>query len=288
MLCETNLYRKFLVFLPVLMVMMGACGSPQAAADPVETPVPFLVERFDLDSNLTVRSVQPGVYVITHSFPWPANAALVEMDDSTLVLVDTPYTPEATQDLLAWAEAQFGEREIIAINTGFHYDNLGGNSYLIEQGIPVYGSDLTARLVEERGDEMRALTLSWLEAPQYQRYYEAHRNLPYTPPDHLFALDKGLSLQFGAESLEVYFPGPTHSPDNVVVYFPVRKILFAGCMVLGTDKVGNTSDADLAAWPESIRKLYQFDFEMVIPGHGDRLDDGLLAHTLDILAEYGQ
>lgn len=286
MLQKTNPYWKVFIFLPILM--MAACGGPQAVPDPAQIPAPFLAERFELDKDLSVKSVQPGVYIVTHSFPWPANAMLVEMDNSTLVLVDTPYTPEATKDLLDWAEIQFGGREIIAINTGFHYDNLGGNAYLLEQGVPVYGSDLTVRLLEERGDEMRALTLSWLKSPQDQRYYEAHRDLPYAAPDHLFALEEGLRLEFGAESLEVYFPGPTHSPDNVVVYFPDRKILFVGCMALGTDKVGNTSDAELAAWPESIRNLYQFDFEMVVPGHGDRLDSNLLEHTLDLLAEYEQ
>jgi metallo-beta-lactamase class B len=273
--------------LGVTLFFMTGVGQP-SVSDPAERPAPFLSEYYELDEELSVRSVQPGVYIVAHSFPWPANAMLVEMDNSTLVLVDTPYTPEATKDLLAWAETQFGAREIIAINTGFHYDNLGGNAYLLERGIPVYGSDLTARLLGERGDAMRALTLSWLKLPQDQRYYEAHRDLPYAAPDHLFALGDGLRLQFGAESLEVYFPGPTHSPDNVVVYFPGRKILFAGCMAFGTDKVGNTSDADLAAWPESIRRLYQFDFEMVVPGHGDRLDKELLEHTLYLLAEYTQ
>lgn len=280
--------------MPVALVLAFAASLFFTSVDqprvsgPAETSAPFLTERFVLDKDLSVRSVQPGVYIVTHSFPWPANAMLVEMDDSTLVLVDTPYTPEATKDLLDWAESQFGEREIIAINTGFHYDNLGGNAYLLERGIPVYGSDLTARLLGERGDAMRALTLSWLKSPQDQRYYEAHRDLPYAAPDHLFVLEDGLRLEFGAESLEVYFPGPTHSPDNVVVYFPGRKILFAGCMVFGTDKVGNTSDAELAAWPESIRRLYQFDFDKVVPGHGDRLDKELLEHTLNLLAEYEQ
>jgi hypothetical protein len=76
--------------------------------------------------------------------------------------------------------------------------------------------------------------------------------------------------------------------ENMVVYFPSRKILFGGCMIIGMDSVGNTSDADLAMWPESVRDLSQFDFAMLVPGHGDRLDPGLLEHTLDLLADFQQ
>ena len=85
---------------------------------------------------------------------------------AALVLVDTPYTPEATKALLGWMETRFGARELIAINTGFHVDNLGGNSVLIEAGIPVYGAEETVALVEERGEDSRAQTLEFLKAPR--------------------------------------------------------------------------------------------------------------------------
>jgi metallo-beta-lactamase class B len=254
--------------------------------EPTADTSPDSYERFDISEDLYVRKVQAGVFVITHSFPWPGNSMIVEMKSSDLVLVDTPYTPEATREVLQWVETQLGEREITAINTGFHCDNLGGNSTLIEQGIPVYGSGLTAKLLEERGEEMRAMTLDWLQAPQYQRYYEAHEALAYVAPTHLFELDGGLQLEFGDETVRVYYPGPSHSPDNVVVYFPSRKILFGTCTIIGWDKVGNTSDADLEAWPESVRDLARFDFDVLVPGHGDRLDPGLLEHTIDLLTNF--
>ena len=57
-------------------------------------------------------------------------------------------------------------------------------------------------------------------------------------------------------------------------------------MIIGMDRVGNTSDADVAAWPESVRDLSRFDFEILVPGHGDRLDPGLLEHAIDLLADY--
>lgn len=293
---------EWAISLVLLGTILVGCGRAPSGPAPVQgaTPPPVLdeptadvtapdsYERFDVGEDLYVRKAQDGVFVITHSFPWAGNSMIVEMKSSDLVLVDTPYTPEATAEVLEWVEGQLGERKITAINTGFHYDNLGGNSCLIERGIPVYGSELTARLLEERGGEMRAMTLDWLQDPRYQRYYEAHEALPYVAPTHLFELDKGLRLEFGDETVQVYYPGPSHSPDNVVVYFPDRKILFGGCMIIGMDNVGNTSDADVVAWPESVRNLSRFDFSLLVPGHGDRLDPGLLEHTIDLLTNYQQ
>jgi metallo-beta-lactamase class B len=292
----------WIIFLVLAGAILVGCGRAPSGHTPTQTatqpPVldeptadvtdPDSYERFDISEDLYVRKVQDGVFVITHSFPWAGNSMIVEMKNSDLVLVDTPYTPEATAELLEWVEGRLGERKITAINTGFHYDNLGGNSYLIEQEIPVDGSGSTARLLEERGGEMRAMTLDWLQAPRYQRYYEAHEALPYVAPTHLFELDEGLRLEFGDETVQVYYPGPSHSPDNVVVYFPGRKILFGGCMVIGMDSVGNTSDADVVAWPGSVRDLSRFDFAVLVPGHGDRLDPGLLEHTVGLLTDFQQ
>ena len=290
-------HQHWTIFLILLGTILASCAgltsSPAASEGNTQIPdldrttagdtSPESYARFDIGEDLYVRQVQDGVFIITHSFPWPGNSMIVEMKSSDLVLVDTPYTPEATREVLDWVKAQMGEREITAINTGFHYDNLGGNSYLIDEGIPVYGSELTATLLAQRGEDMRAMTLDWLQAPRYRRYYEAHAALVYAAPTHLFDLEEGLQLKFGDEVVQVYYPGPSHAPDNVVVYFPSRKLLFGTCMIIGEDKVGNTSDADMAAWPESVRDLSRFDFNMLVPGHGDRLDPGLLEHTLDLL-----
>jgi glyoxylase-like metal-dependent hydrolase (beta-lactamase superfamily II) len=239
-------------------------------------------ERIPINRDLTVRQIQDEAFVFSHTFPWEANSLAVVMGNH-LVLVDTPYTPEATREMLIWLEDQLGPKQVAAINTHFHLDNLGGNQYLIEQGIPVYGSNLTAELLEERGQSSLEKTVAWLEAEEDPRFAEAFKSLTLTPPSELFDLQEGLSLTFEGKSVQVYYPGTAHAPDNVVVYFPERKLLFGGCMIIGWDAIGNTADADLAKWPESVRNLMPFEFDILVPGHGERLDPGLLDHTLAIL-----
>jgi len=240
-------------------------------------------ERQQIAEDLYIREVDSGVYIVTHEFPWPANSLVVEMDNGTLVLVDTPYTPEATTELLVWLDDHFGEREMNAINSGFHVDNLGGNAALIENDILVYGSSYTVELLEERGEASRKRTLGWLQGGEYETYRLGHEATPYVGPTHVFELEDGLELEIGDETVQIFFPGEAHKPDNVVVYFEGRGLLFGGCMVLAENGIGNTSDASMHEWADSIRVLEDFPVQIVVPGHGDRTDTDLLAYTVELI-----
>lgn len=241
-----------------------------------------------LSQDLRLTQIAPDVFVVTHAFPWDCNALLVNMEAGDWLLIDTPWTDEATQLVVEWLRQEYGEGvQLTAINTHFHRDNLGGNGYLRSQQIPVYGSDLTAQLLEERGPQAEALILKWLSAPQYQRFYEVLKDAPLVPPDHHFPIDEGLQLQFGEQKIEVFYPGAGHSLDNVVVYLPDRQLLFGGCLIraLESTDLGNVRDGDVQAWPQSVKRVQQRypDARLVIPGHGQWGDPTLLQHTLTLL-----
>lgn len=243
------------------LVALGCLGFGALAFACGHAPVvsPALPGGFArLAPDLTVRQLSPRVFVVTHEEPWPANSVVVETVDRTLVLVGSPYTPAATRVLLDWLEKTFGERRRVAINTHFHADaGIGGNPVFREAKIPIYGSDLTVKLLAERAPEA-------------------------VPPDHVFPLRVGVDLELG-EGVRVAFPGPGHTHDNVVVHFPRQRLLVGGCLLKSGDKLGNVADADLANWASSVRSLDRYAVDWMIPGHGDRVDPGLVAHTLAVL-----
>ena len=57
-------------------------------------------------------------------------------------------------------------------------------------------------------------------------------------------------------------------------------------MILASVRPGNTADADMKQWPLAVEELRQFAVDVVIPGHGDRLDPGLNDNTLQVLAQH--
>jgi glyoxylase-like metal-dependent hydrolase (beta-lactamase superfamily II) len=249
---------------------------------------PATLREIQLAPDLLVREVKRDVFVVTHSFPWAADSLLVKVSKNEFVFVDTPYTREATEAVLGWLRKTFGEVRVVEINTGYHVDNLGGNAALLTAEIPVYGSSLTAQLLQEKGESTRAKLLEWLAGPENTAYLEAHKTMQYLPPNNLFDADSGLVLTFDDESVEAFFPGPSHAADNIVVYFKNRQILFGGCMVKAwdADNLGFTGDANLDAWPEAVKRVSAkySDAEIVVPGHGAVGDGRLFEHTLSLLA----
>jgi len=240
-----------------------------------------------LSEDLQIVVLDEGLYQVIHSFPWGANSLLVRVSDDTMVWVDTPYEDEATERVVEWIRQTFGEVDLVEINTGYHWDNSGGNGFLLSQGIPVYGADLSARLLQERGEWIRSETLAMLEAPEHATHRALHAGQVFHAPDHIFPVEEGLQLRFGDEVVEVFFPGPSHAPDDLVVYFRDRRVLFGGCMIrsMAARATGYTGDADLAQWPRSVRMVlerYQ-DIRLVIPGHGAAGGSELLDHTLRLL-----
>ncbi len=269
-----------------LLVITGHSGSATAAdtqaGNAAKMVSPSVQQRIDLATGLYLRKIGSGAYEICHLAPWWCNSVLVEMTDGTLVMAGTPCTPEATRLVLAWSERELGKRKLVAINTGYHVDNLGGNLALIEAGIPVYGSDLTVKLLKERGEQTRLTTLK-LISDTNSPYCQTYAQMTFTPPDHIFPIRDGATLTFGGEEVRVFYPGPTQAPDKVAVYFPDRKLLLGSCMILAGDRPGNTAEADMKEWSVAIRRLAQFPVNVVVPGHGERLDPGLIQHTLDLL-----
>lgn len=237
--------------------------------------------------DLKISLLTDNVWIVTHSFPWSSNSLVVKASADDVVLVDTPYTNEATETILQFIRKTMNPKHITVILTGFHVDNLGGTGYLLSQRIPVYGSDLTCQLLDERSDNTQKQMLTWLQKPDMESYRNVYAEMKFEKPDHVFSIGEGLLLKKGKLSFDVYFPGESHSPDNLVVYIGELNLLFGGCMIKSREStdLGFTGDANMKEWPVSVKKVQEkYPYcRYVIPHHGNWGDKSLLQHTLDLL-----
>lgn len=246
----------------------------------------FSQDEVVLSTELKINKLIDQVWVVTHSFPWESNSLIIKASDKELILIDTPYTNEATEQMLQFIEKEIKPKKITAILTGFHVDNLGGTGCLLQHHIPVYGSDRTCQLMDERSAQTQKLMLTWLQKPGQEKYRNAYAEMKFEKPDHIFPIEKGLFLKKGKLSFEVYFPGESHSPDNLTVYIKELNLLFGGCMIksMESPNLGFTGDANLSEWPVSVKKVQEkySRAKWVIPHHGGWGDTSLLQHTLDL------
>lgn len=192
---------------------------------------------------------------------YPSNGLVVQEGDS-LYLIDPAWGVPATRALLQKIEQEIGLPIHRAVATHFHDDRVAGVDLLERQGIEVYAHPETQRRARMEGNAVPDLTFTALDQP-------------------------GETMPFGP--VEILYPGPAHSPDNVMVWIPEQKVLFGGCAIRAADAtmLGNTEDADLTSWPKAIRRAQKRypQAEIVVPGHGAIGGTELLTHTLELFEE---
>lgn len=217
-----------------------------------------------IDEELAVRTLATDTYLVVHEPFVAANVLVVKMPDGTVVICSSPFETEASRALVAWIKSTLKPTRIVAINTHFHFDGTAGNDAYRELGVETYASALTQRLLKDRGAAMQAETARQLEGVERDRMLA----MKLAPAAHTFDEHAGLSMRFGDEEMRVVYPGPGHSPDNVVVLFPSRGVLFGGCMIKGSASAGFIGDADLEHWESAVEVARGLGARIVIPGHG--------------------
>src|SRR2546421_2003909 len=234
----------------------------------------FAEETLAGDSSALVIQYDPGFA--------PANILAVRMPDGTLVLCSSPYDTVATRAMVRGLRQRFRPSRIVAINVHFHPDGTGGNQGYALEGVETYGSELTAAELARRGPAVWQETAR-VAPPRARARLEATPRISATKT---FRAEDGLRLTFGGESVQVLYPGAGHSPDNVVVYFPSRRLLYGGDLIRAARAgVGFRGDANLAQWPAAVRSLAALSFEKVVPGHGKAGGRELLEHTLRVVGD---
>ena len=245
----------------VVLLATLAIGPLMAQAD----AGPPILQQWQVSDSLSVQQIAPGVWIHTsrralaNGVIFPGNGLIVR-DGDALFLVDTAWGPDITLELLDWIDAELGLPVKAAVVTHFHDDSMGGTAVLEDRGIPVLGGPMTVALGSEAG---------------------------LASPAPIPELMNGPVATIGP--LEVFYPGPAHSRDNVVVWIPRARALFGSCAVRSPTFPGrgNTADGDLRGWPQAMRRVGDRypDAAIVVPGHGPPGDISLLSHTIDLFAD---
>ena len=249
---------------------VGAFAAAPALAsartgDPAYLEIAFSGMR-RVANTVWLGQLTPNVWVFTtteildgDTGYYPANGAIV-VDGSEALIIDPGWRPEHATILLdAWRQLKLAPITQ-GLVTHFHRDRIGGLPVLRSRGVPAYGNPLTIGLAMDSG---------------------------FVAPSPLHEVQKHPARLGG---VEVFYPGPGHTLDNVVAWVPSDGVLFGGCLVKSTTAagLGNVADADIPVWPTAMRTLaarYPY-VKRVIPGHGTVSGDSL-AHTL-VLAIAGK
>lgn len=221
--------------------------------------------RIHLSNDLELIRLSDHAYVHVSwenspTFGRFSSNGLIYLQNGKAFLLDTPATDSLTRVLVEYVADSLNATITGFVPNHWHSDCLGGLNYLQSIGVDSYANQMTIDIARSKG---------------------------LAVPSHGFS--DSLSLQLDGHPVQCYYLGAAHSMDNIVVWIPSEKILFAGCMAkeVSAKGMGNTVDGDLTAWPTTIDQVMdRFPLaQIVIPGHGMIGGQEILRHTKELLSK---
>ncbi len=199
------------------------------------------------------------------------NSCFVDMGKEWLVIDSGPtylYAKEASEQISRIKPLPIKH----VINTHVHDDHWLGNGYYIENGATVLGSESFDDIDVHQKTRM-----------QNRISEEAYSGTIPVLPQGTLKEDKTIIIA-DKRVILMQVEEKAHTQDDVYVYIPSHKALFAGDLVFN-DRLPSLRDGDINGWISALEKIKEMDIEILVGGHGLRTDRGSLELTLNYLKE---
>jgi glyoxylase-like metal-dependent hydrolase (beta-lactamase superfamily II) len=187
-----------------------------------------------------------------------SNAGFVVTPEG-VVVIDALGSPQLARELMAEILRLTGKQVTHVVLTHYHADHIYGlqefqraGARIIAQrhGLEYLNSDTAqSRLVASRTE-----LAPWIDA-----------QTRLVPADEW--IDGTKELLLGGVRLVVRPVGPAHTPEDVVVFLPAERVLFAGDLVF-RGRIPFVGQADSGNWIKALNTVLTLDAEVVVPGHG--------------------
>ena len=256
-------------------------------------------------AHFTVREIAPGVHAVIRREPLGlanhSNAVFI-VNEEDVVVVDTQFTRNATQEVLAALRRITDKPVSFVINTHWHDDHSFGNQVYREafpgvtfisqartrSDMAGVGAENRKQQVEdgpealaavqelvEKGVDMFGKPLSDDERLTYRSSLEIFGQYMREVPDFRLTLpeltfDVRLTLIRGGRTIEIRHFGSAVTPGDAVVYLPAEMIVIAGDLV--NAPFPYTYRSSLTGWIAALDSLEALHPDLIVPGHGPVLE----------------
>lgn len=225
----------------------------------------FTSSLFGQNSKLQITHLIDDFYIFTtyqdyKAELFPANGMYLLTNEGA-ILIDTPWDTTQFQPLLDSIKSMHNQEVILCIATHAHNDRASGFSYYQSLGIQTFATEQTDQICEKEG----------IPRPE-------------------FILDPTALFNVGNTTFEIFYGGPGHTSDNIVIWFAAQNILYGGCLVKSTqaNNLGYVGDANVDEWIQTIKNIQKRFGKpaFVIPGHQNWQDINALKHTKKLVRQH--
>ncbi|MGL6110487.1 MAG: MBL fold metallo-hydrolase [Rubrivivax sp.] len=205
-----------------------------------------------------------------------SNAGFVVTPQGVLV-VDALGSPVLAQELLAEIRRITPAPVRYVVVTHYHADHIYGLQAFKEAG---------AIIIAQRGG------LLYLNSDTAQLRLNSSREAIAPAVDEhtrLVAADRWIdgptTLQLGGVDFLLQPAGPAHTPEDLVVWVPQRKLLFAGDLVF-RGRIPFVGQADSGRWIAALDTLLSLNANIIVPGHGPVSESASARADLELTRDY--
>lgn len=239
-----------MLLLLAALVAGGPVGAQSAATTVGMKPVPLSARSWFVQGVAALGSAANQNFI--------SNAGFVVTDDS-VVVIDALGSPPLAEQLLREIRHLTPKPVSHVLVTHYHADHVYGL-----QAFKAAGATIVARRPG----------LDYLNSDTAQRRLEASRQdlFPWidehtrlVPADRW--LDGDTDLRIGGVDFHLRAVGPSHTPEDMVVFVPAEGVLFAGDLVF-RGRIPFVGLADSRRWISGLETLLGFDARVLLPGHG--------------------
>lgn len=235
----------------------------------IETPPLISVDR--------TEEVADGIHVMPDErVEFVPNVGIVVGDRSVLV-IDTAMGPRNGERILAEARRLGGERKLLLTTTHFHPEHAFGSQSF---------SAATYVCNAAQAEEMAAKGQEYIE--MFSGFgpglAELLADVEVVTPDVTYDGTRA-QLDLGGMVAQLINIGQAHTRGDQVVFLPDSGVLFAGDLV--EDRflpIFPDEDADGLLWLAALDRLAELSPRILVGGHGQVGDAGLIAAERDYLA----
>lgn len=233
-----------------------AVGKPLMQAKAVVPQVYYVQGVSEMGSSANQNFISNAGFVVT-----PAG----------VVVIDALGSPELARRLLAEIAKVTSKPIHTVVLTHYHADHIYGLQVFKDVGARIVAHGAAREYLNSDTARLR------LETSRQELWPWVDEKTRLVPADEWLSSAKTLTI--GGVRFDIQPVGPSHTAEDLVVYLPQQKVLFAGDLVF-RNRIPFVGQADSRHWIEAMQSLLAFDTRWVVPGHGPISNDAKTDMTL--------
>lgn len=249
------------------ILSIALVGIAWATAPAVQAQTPA-ANKASVEDTVEVKAIQvaPNTYFVQgvpemgskQNQNFISNAGFV-VTPKGVVVIDALGSPVLAQKLIQEIRKITKQKIVAVVLTHYHADHVYGLQEFKRLGATIYAQRdglnyLASETAKQRLIASRIDFAPWVNANT-----------------HLVAadvwIDQSKTITVGGVEFILNRVGPAHAHEDLIVYVPSEKVLFAGDLVF-RGRIPFVGNADSRGWMSALDQIQKLNPKIVVPGHG--------------------